>query len=110
VLELRDKAGARFAGEVEVDVPSSLALRVAADGFHPLRSSRLRVRLTLPADAPATLMLHDARGRAVAQRDVGGAGIGAHTLEWEVGDLPAGLYGLRLVQTGRVVQVKVTVL
>jgi hypothetical protein len=110
VLELRDESGARFAGEVEVEVPSSLALRVAAAGFHPVRSSRLRVSFVLPADAPATLLLHDVRGRAVAQRDVGGAGIGAHTLEWEVGDLPAGLYGLRLVQAGRVVLVKVTVL
>jgi hypothetical protein len=112
VLELQDAASARFAGEIWVRVPSTLALAVGAAGTHPARARDLRVGFALTSGAAAKLVLHDVRGRVVLQREVGGWGAGAHTIALgaAAGNLPAGIYGLRLEQGGRVVQSKVTLL
>jgi thiosulfate/3-mercaptopyruvate sulfurtransferase len=57
----------------------------------------MMVSLVLPSAAPARLELIDVRGRAVAAREVGGAG--PHVVNLGEGlRLPAGIYMIRLVQ------------
>jgi hypothetical protein len=55
-----------------------------------------------------SVMRNDVSGRWVVSRDVGSSGLGWHTLR--LGDLPAGLYIVRLSQAGRSLSSRVAVL
>lgn len=74
----------------------ALALRPVSN---PTR--KLDVTFTLPTGKAATLAAFDVSGRQVAKRDVGVLGAGNHTVR--LGDsstLPAGIYLVRLTQSG----------
>jgi hypothetical protein len=75
----------------------------ALAGAEPNPTAReLRVAFSLPTEAPARLELLDIAGRALAVRDVGALGPGHHVLDLtESRALPAGVYLLRLTQSGR---------
>jgi hypothetical protein len=61
------------------------------------------VTFSLPGSAPATLELFDVAGRRLAERAVGGLGAGTHQLRLDTDRvrLAAGLYLVRLRQSGR---------
>jgi hypothetical protein len=92
----------RFFGETHVDVP----LRSTFDltGVLPNPSDGpVSVTFSLPGSAPATLELFDVAGRRLAERAVGGLGAGTHQLRLDTDRvrLAAGLYLVRLRQSGR---------
>ena len=71
----------------------------------------LRVPVALDNSAPATLGLYDVAGREIAARAVGGMGTGRHSVTIGEGTtLPAGVYLLRLVQSGRSVTKRAVVI
>jgi streptogramin lyase len=71
----------------------------------------LRVPVALDDSAPATLVLYDVAGREIAARPVGGLGAGRHSVTIGEGTtLPAGVYLLRLVQSGRSVTKRAVVI
>jgi hypothetical protein len=80
---------------------SSFALRVK----NPVTGD-LTTSFSLPTRSPATLAVFDVAGRAVITREVGGS-MGNQTLQ--LGRLPAGLYVVRLSQSGRSVTNRVAV-
>jgi hypothetical protein len=82
-------------------VPVGLAL--ALEGLRPNPAGDdLRVALTLTGDAPATLEMIDVSGRRVLAREIGALGAGRHVVALdEAGRAPAGVYWLRLTQSGR---------
>jgi hypothetical protein len=89
-------AGATAAGPA----PSPAFALVGAEPNPTARE--LRVAFSLPTEAPARLELLDIAGRALAVRDVGALGPGHHVLDLtESRALPAGVYLLRLTQSGR---------
>jgi uncharacterized repeat protein (TIGR02543 family) len=57
------------------------------------------VSFSLSSGDPATLAVYDVGGRAVFSGEVGSLGGGVHTVH--LGDLPAGMYVVRLSQAGR---------
>jgi hypothetical protein len=96
-----------------VGVPTGGRVAFALYGAQPNPArDRLAVSLALPSAAPARLELIDMSGRRVLSRDVGALGVGFHVvqLDREVAALPAGVYALRLVQSGREVDRKVSIL
>ena len=97
------------AGEVEVEVPAASS-RLAIERVHPNPSSRqLIVAYTLPTTAPATIELLDAGGRRVRSLRLPlAAGPGQVDLG-AGGALPAGVYVIRLAQSGRAATAKVAV-
>jgi hypothetical protein len=86
--------------EVWVDVPQA-ALALA--GFQPNPAiDGVSVAFTLAGPARASLELYDLNGRRVAAREVGGLGVGPHVVNFgRSGEIPAGVYWLRLSQGGR---------
>jgi hypothetical protein len=98
-------------GQAWVEVPAGMA-QFALRGAQPNPATTgFLVTFSLPAASPARLEVLDLSGRRIVQREVGSFGIGTHTvsLERETSGLPAGIYGLRLVQNGRVATSKVTI-
>jgi hypothetical protein len=91
----------QFSGETWVDVPRVAAL--ALTGLRPNPAARdLRVAFSLPDASPARLEMLDVAGRIVLARQVGGLGAGNHVVDLPEGRaLPAGIYVLRLTQSGR---------
>jgi hypothetical protein len=63
--------------------------------------SMLRVRFSLANPLPADLAVYDVAGRKMEERNVTGFGPGEHTIEIGTGQLPSGLYLIRLRQDGR---------
>jgi hypothetical protein len=59
----------------------------------------LVVSFSLASDAPAALAVYDVSGRLVVRRDLGSLGPGSHSLR--LGDLPTGVYVVRLTQGDR---------
>ena len=66
------------------------------------------VGFSLASSAPASLAVFDVSGRRVVSREVGSSGPGRHTLK--LGELPAGIYVVRLSQGGRSLSSRVPVL
>ena len=75
------------------------------DGFRPNPAAgEASVAFALESAAPARLELLDVAGRRVLAEEVGSLGPGQHVLRLEkAASLPAGVYLLRLTQSGRVV-------
>ncbi|TMQ72307.1 MAG: T9SS type A sorting domain-containing protein [Candidatus Eisenbacteria bacterium] len=65
---------------------------------------------TLPTPQSATMDVLDAGGRRVASHDLATAGAGDHRLQLRIGDLPPGVYWLRVAQGGQSAASKVCVL
>ena len=70
----------------------------------------MAVSLSLPTSDPATLELIDVAGRRWLGREVGGLGAGMQRVELAPGQVPAGVYFLRLQQRGRVAMTRVVLL
>jgi hypothetical protein len=101
-LSVQDGAETVHLGQVTVRVPSSLSFGI--EGLRPNPAEgEASVVFTLDGSAPARLELLDVAGRRVLSREVGMLGAGRHVLRLEPAqDLAAGIYMMRLTQSGRV--------
>lgn len=54
------------------------------------------IRFTMPSGGFVTLTVHDVLGRQVAMLRKGPASAGDHSVVWNAGDLPSGVYYYRL--------------
>ena len=103
-------SGGVFSQEVWIDMPRG-QLAFALDGIapNPSRSQGFATTFSLPTSSPASLELIDARGRILTRHAFAAAG--RYTIHLGVPDrLAAGIYFLRLTQTGRSVDRRVTLL
>jgi len=94
-------------------VPGEASFAFALEGVrpNPTRGGALKVRFSLPTDAPARLELLDVSGRRVVEREVGSLGAGQHTLDLGAGQhLAPGLYLVRLTQGANTRTTRVAVL
>jgi hypothetical protein len=97
-LHLTDAQSEQFAGETSVTVPLHAVLSLA--GFWPNPSGRTaQVSFSLADASAATISVYDIAGRRRLSREVGSLGAGSHLLPL-TGELPSGLYMLRLTQSG----------
>jgi hypothetical protein len=89
---------------------ASVELAIGAVSPNPARR-KLSVAFSLPRMSPARVDLIDVNGRRVASRDAGTLGAGRHTVSFdrEIAALPAGVYAIRLVQGGRAVTRKISI-
>jgi len=87
-------------------VPATVSFGI--DGFRPDPAvGEVSVGFALESAAPARLELLDVAGRRVLAEEVGPLGPGQHVLRLErASSLPAGVYLLRLTQSGRVVSTR----
>jgi len=97
-----------FGGETWVTVPVGPSF--ALEGARPNPASgAFWVSFSLTSSEPATLELLDVQGRRVRSRDVGALGPGTHVIRFDEGMAPpAGVYVMRLVQGGRTVTSRVS--
>jgi hypothetical protein len=116
MLVVGSQRGETFGGTTSIEVPGPLDVEMSASGFALHRvvpnpaARHMAVSLSLPSSDPATLDLVDAAGRRWLGREVGGLGAGMHRVELTPGEVPAGLYFLRLQQRGRVAMTRVVLL
>lgn len=116
MMVVGSQRGETFGGTTSIQVPLTLDVEKSASDFALHRvvpnpaAHQMEVSLSLPTSDPATLDLIDATGRRWAGREVGGLGAGMHRVELAPGQVPAGLYFLRLKQRGRVVMTRVVML
>lgn len=100
-------AGRAYAASTSVpaEMPAS---HLALAGFRPNPSaSGSRIAFTLASDEPATLELVDVAGRQVSVAEIGWLGPGSHVVSLDESHaLPAGLYWMRLSQSGRTLTVR----
>lgn len=108
--------GETFGGETLVQVPITTAVEPGRATFGIGRVApnpavdRMSVWFTLPSAEPATLELLDVSGRRALSREVGSFGAGIHSIELATGgQVPPGLYFLRLAQGGRVASSRVAI-
>ena len=96
-------------GSAGVGDPVGAALAIRSLSPNPA-SGRFSVTFSLPHASPARLELIDVNGRRAASRDVGALGAGRHTVAFdhEIQALPAGVYAVKLIQNGRAVTGKVS--
>jgi hypothetical protein len=96
-------------GSAAVGDVGGAAFAIRTVSPNPARN-QLSVSFALPHAAPARLELIDVNGRRAASRDVGALGAGRHTVSFdrEIQGLPAGVYAVKLVQNGRSVTGKVS--
>jgi hypothetical protein len=108
-LGLRDAGSERFTDETWVDVPRTAEFALL--GARPNPAVReLWVWFSLPNESPATLSLYDLAGRRIRSRDVGKAGAGSRAVDLSDGEpVPAGVYIVRLTQSGRSLTQRVAV-
>ena len=117
MMVVGSQRGETFGGATTVLVPTSLGV----DPLHPTElalhrvapnptPNAMTVSLTLRSSDAATLELLDATGRRWLGREVGALGAGQHRIELSAGQVPAGLYFLRLVQSGRQVMTRVAIM
>ena len=100
-----------FGDETWVTVPNA---RLAIIGIAPnpaVVDRGLRVRLSLPRNAPTSIQVLDISGRIVASQNMRTAGAGVHEIkvEWERRP-PPGVYWIRLTQGQETVAAKVGML
>lgn len=97
-----------LAGEVWVEVPAELVL--ALDGLRPHPAvNDLVVAFTLASRDAACLELIDVAGRRVWARDLAGLTPGRQTLRLDPAPPTAGLYFLRLTQSGHAVTARAVI-
>jgi hypothetical protein len=96
---------------VSVDPGIRTALAIGQVAPNPLvGGSEVTVFFTLPRGESATMDILDAGGRRVATHPRIAAGVGDHRVQLRVGDLPPGIYWLRVAQAGQAASSKVCVL
>jgi hypothetical protein len=107
--------GETFGGQTLVQVPTVLGVDPGRGSEFALTKvapnpavDRMSVTFALPSSAPASLELVDVAGRRWLNREVGSLGAGSHQIELAtVGQIPAGLYFVRLSQAGHVASSRV---
>jgi len=82
--------------------PSEISLSLSPNPFNP----QTTVEFTLPEAGDVSLKVFDTLGREVQALESGGWGLGKHTVVWDAGDLPSGIYFIRLESGGEVRTVK----
>ncbi len=93
--------GEQLSAETWVEVPGMALLALETPRPNPTRG-RLELAFTLPREGPATLALVDVSGRPRLAREVGSLGAGRHLVELgEPGQIPPGVYWLKLTQSGK---------
>src|SRR5207249_10765008 len=99
-LAVRDGAATSYLGQVTSHVPAAGSFGI--DGFRPNPAQgQVSVVFALESAAHARLELLDVAGRRVMTREVGMLGAGQHVLPLgQTAALPAGIYVLRLTQSG----------
>lgn len=116
-MVVASQRGATFGGETLVQVPVTTGVdpghtpEFALTGVAPNPAiEHMTVSFALSSAAPASLELVDVAGRRMLAREVGSLGAGSHRVELATaGQLPAGLYFLRLSQAGRVASSRVAI-
>jgi len=108
-LAVPDGAAITYLGQVTIRVPAAVSFGI--DGFRPNPAAgEVSVVFALESAAPARLELLDVAGRRVLAEDVGSLGAGQHVLRLAKAEaLPAGVYVLRLTQSGRVASTRATI-
>jgi hypothetical protein len=109
--------GETFGGEALVHVPTTTAVdpghtaEFALAGIAPNPAvDNMSVSFTLPSGAPASLELLDVAGRRLLWREVGTLGAGSHRVDLATsGQVPPGLYFVRLSQAGHVASSRVAI-
>jgi hypothetical protein len=92
-----------------VTIPRPAILSLTGASPNPSEHG-VAVRFSLPGEQRATLELFDLRGRRIAAREVGSLGAGDHLVPLsERGNLPAGVYLIRLTQGSRMLTAKACV-
>ena len=93
-----------------ISTPTGVEAGAATFSLHPRNPAMgaMNVSFSLATTAPATLSVYDISGRQVTSREVGSLGRGSHTMN--LGDLPAGLYIVRLSQAGHSLSSRVAVI
>jgi hypothetical protein len=107
-LVMASARGAEVSGETQVDVPAptdfghgtNVAFGLSRIHPNPVMG-RFTVSMALENASPARLEIFDVRGRLVSSREVGSPGAGPRTLEMDRGGWTAGVYFVRLSQSGR---------
>ena len=90
-----------FTEESWVEIPLAFSLELAGLQPNPAVGA-LVLGFTLPSDGPASITVHDVRGRAVFSRDVSSLGPGRHRLDLGSGSkIPPGVYWIQLAHAGR---------
>jgi hypothetical protein len=98
-LHLTDASGEQFTGETSLTVPLRAVLSL--DGFRPNPAGRYaQISFSLADASAANITVFDVAGRRRLSRDVGALGAGSHLVPL-AGELPSGLYVLRLTQGSR---------
>jgi hypothetical protein len=105
-LDYSDGAVQRRSDPVVVDI--SAEARLALGGFRPNPAlETASISFSLPDKRPASLKVHDVRGRLVFSREVGELGPGAHLLRLDNSRrLAPGIYWIRLVRPEGVLTTK----
>jgi hypothetical protein len=101
-LAVLDGATTTYLGQVTIRVPAGVSFGIEGVSPNPAEGA-LSVAFALESAAPARLEVLDVAGRRVLAREVGALGPGQHILRLEKARLPAGIYTVRLAQSGRAV-------
>lgn len=117
MMVVASQRGETFGGETFVEVPRTTvvdpgpATGIALVGVDPNPAiDRMSVRFVLASAEPASLEIFDVLGRRHLDREVGSLGPGPHRVDIATaGQVPPGLYLLRLNQAGRVVSRRVAI-
>jgi hypothetical protein len=118
MMVVGSELGETFGGETAVQVPGPVGVEPGGSADLALRRvapnpvvNRMTVSFALASKEPASLELIDAVGRRWLNREVGALGAGAHSIELSTaGQVPSGLYFLRLMQSGRAATTRVVVM
>jgi hypothetical protein len=118
MMVVGSQRGETFGGEVAVQTPSTVSVdpmpRTGEFGLTGVAPNpavdRMQVSFALTSSSPASLELLDVMGRRWLVHEVGSLGVGTHQVEIKTdGQIPAGLYFLRLSQDGRTASNRVAI-
>jgi hypothetical protein len=117
MMVVGSERGETFGGETLVQVPSTTGVGPGPSAEFALGRvapnpavDRMSVSFALASDAPARLELVDVAGRRWLDREVGALGAGPQRVELRTaGQVPAGMYFVRLSQAGRIASSRVVV-
>lgn len=85
------------------DLPQKFALEQNyPNPFNPATT----IQFSIPESTQATIQILNAQGQTVNQIHVGQLNAGTHTVNFESGSLPSGIYFYRLLANGKVIQSK----
>jgi hypothetical protein len=69
-LRITSAFGEEAAGMIRVSIPGAVAIDLRGGHPNPARSSEVAIWFSLPGITPATLAIHDLRGRVVYRREL----------------------------------------